>query len=488
MANEIIQAKRPPTDEELRSFGQSNVVMAKRPPTEEEIKLFGQPNKRPDLIDTMAGISPEELAKQGHWIGSGIQQTGKDILATPAHFFNQMLMNYPRTLTHQAGYEYPENTQSKTAGVLAKTAGVVGGFKNPLLKILKAGEPLAQAALKAGALGATYAPEKPFSQESIPQRLTSGVISAAIPLAGEGIRKSIPTIQSGLKDTAGRVVNSLIKPLLKDFSYGKNPGFAVAQEGITASNLEDLANKISIARQNKGQEIFSILTKPEYQKIRLNISNEIKPIDEAMIIAAKQNNQTLINRLQEVKKAVTQNLTLSEELGQPVVKTSGDKNLSNLTPLEATKIKTEIGDLTKWTGNPTDDKLVNKALKQVYGGIKEKIGNAVPEVKSLNERYANLTSAEIATQYRDKITQRQNIISIAPKMAGYGGVLAGLATGNPALIMESIGVLGADKILGSTALKTRLASGLNKLGEADLNKITNVYPKLISVIKKVQNL
>ena len=33
-----------------------------------------QPKK--DVLDIMAGGSPEELAKQGHWVGAGIQQKG----------------------------------------------------------------------------------------------------------------------------------------------------------------------------------------------------------------------------------------------------------------------------------------------------------------------------------------------------------------------------------------------------------------------------
>lgn len=313
-----------------------------------------------------------------------------------------------------------------------------------------------------------------------------GMIAGEPLLTGKTGQFIAKKVTPALKESSARIVNSLIKPLLKDFSYGKNPGLGVAQEGIVANNLDELANKISVARQNKGQEISAVLAKPQYQNIKLDLSTAIAPIDEAMQTAATQNNQTLLNRLQDTKRAITQDLTLAMENGQPMIKSFGDKNLSSLTPAEATKIKTGIGDLTKWTGNISDDKLVNKALKQVYGNIKEKIGNAVPEIRPLNERYANLTSAEIATKYRDKIEQRQNLISLAPRIAGYTGALASLATGNPKLLMDSIAVIGAEKIMNSTILKTRLAVGLNKLSASDLLKVGESYPLLIRAARKIR--
>lgn len=44
--------------------------------------------------------------------------------------------------------------------------------------------------------------------------------------------------------TAGRLINSLIKPTNRQFSYGRNPGLAVAKEGIVATSLEDLATQV----------------------------------------------------------------------------------------------------------------------------------------------------------------------------------------------------------------------------------------------------
>jgi len=311
-----------------------------------------------------------------------------------------------------------------------------------------------------------------------------GMMSGEALFTGKAGQVISDKIKGASSATSARVVNSLVKPLLKDFSYGKNPGLGVAQEGIVANSLDELAKKVSISRQNIGKQINDTLTKPGYQQLRLNITKDITPLDEAMQTAAKQNNQTLINRLQEVRRAITQKLTLDYVNGQPLIKTVGSRNLSNLTPLEAMRIKQEIGDLTKWTGNASDDQFVNKALKQTYGNIKERVGSAVPAVKGLNERYANLTSAENAIKYRDKIEQRQNLIGVVPKLIGAGEAMQFLATGDPRRILEGIAAIGIGKVLGSPAFKTRLAVGLSKLSKSDLLKVGESSPLLMNFIKQ----
>lgn len=277
---------------------------------------------------------------------------------------------------------------------------------------------------------------------------------------------------------SGKVVNSLIKPLLKDFSYGKNPGQEIARQGIVANSLDDLGVKIAKTRKSVGTKINNILSNSKYDNVKINVTDALAPLDDAMKTAASQNNQALLTRLQNTKRAITQDLTLDYDMGQPIIKTLGDRNLKALSPVEASKIKTQIGDLTAWTGNPTDDKLVNIALKQTYGKIKEKIGAVVPEVKSLNESYANLTSAEIATKYRDKITSRQNLVSLAPKVIGGGGILYGVATGNLPVVLQSIAALGVDQVLGSTMVKSRIASGIAKLSKIEQETVFKYYPWL----------
>src|SRR3990167_4032611 len=80
------------------------------------------------------------------------------------------------------------------------------------------------------------------------EALTPGIgalIGGGIPAAS--VAKNI-VVRFG-EGQAPRVINSLIKPLAKDFSYGKNPGRAVAEEGIVANNFDDLIENIRANRQ-----------------------------------------------------------------------------------------------------------------------------------------------------------------------------------------------------------------------------------------------
>src|SRR3990167_4808466 len=88
---------------------------------------------------------------------------------------------------------------------------------------------------------------------------------------------------------APRVINSLIKPLAKDFSYGKNPGRAVAEEGIIANNFDDLVEKIRTTRQKVGATIGQLSDRIS-TKAELSIRESLSPLDEAIKTATKQNN------------------------------------------------------------------------------------------------------------------------------------------------------------------------------------------------------
>ena len=301
---------------------------------------------------------------------------------------------------------------------------------------------------------------------------------------------------------AETIINSLVKPLLKDFSYGKNPGRAVSQSGITASNMEELAQKIGDARQQTGQEIGSVSRQLDAglgrgaipgvsQQKGLNIAGSLAPIDSAMQEAAKTNNPSLLGRLQGVKDALVHTMSLGkDELGNPSILKGPARQLEDLSFADTFNFKKMIGDMTKWTGNPSDDQLINKALKGAYGNIKEAIDTRAEQINSdlaaklrkLNEKYADLTSAEIATKYRDKIEMRQNIMKFAPTLMGMGGLAGSLLTGNALPALIGLGAAGVDKALGSTLVKTHVAAWLAKEDPGVIDRFMRQYPQIADAI------
>lgn len=322
------------------------------------------------------------------------------------------------------------------------------------------------------------------------EALTPGIgalLGGAIPAVG--VMKNV-AVRFGEKQ-APRVINSLIKPLAKDFSYGKNPGRAVAEEGIVANNFDDLITGIRNSKQKVGQQIGELGDQLSTRPV-IDITDSLAPIDEAIKASASQNNQALVTRLNNIKRAVTEVLEPSfDDAGNLTIKSVGSRDLNNLTFKQVRDRLGDIGDLTAFTGNPSDDKLVNSALKQVYGKIKGKSINYAREInpelannfEKLTEKYADLSSAEIATKYRDKIVERQALIGLSPQNVGIGtGLITAVATGGATIpaVLAGISAGVIDKLAQTPAFKTRLAYILSKKTQGEVNYLLKKIPALKS--------
>jgi len=307
----------------------------------------------------------------------------------------------------------------------------------------------------------------------------AAIISSLFPVAGAVAGKGMDIAKGISKDMAPRIVNSLIKPLAKDLSYGKNPGRAIAEEGITASSLEDLVQKIGARKNEIGQEIRDIISSVKDKVI--NASKSVSPIDEALSNAGKspQTNQALISRLEALKSDLF-----------------NGKKLDKMTVQEIFDLKSQVSDLTKFTGNASDDALVNKSLKRVYGSLKDSINKAAGNLKSksgktiedLNEKYADLSSAEIATKYRDAVAERANLISLPANTIGIGSALIGaIASGGaavPAILAGASGV-ALEKVASSPKVKTEFAKWLAKSSPEQKSKLFKAVPALRGVAIKL---
>lgn len=308
---------------------------------------------------------------------------------------------------------------------------------------------------------------------------------------GTAIGGGIPALGSvrrALGETAPAVINSLIKPLGKNFSYGKNPGRAVSELGITANSLEELGPRISQTRNDVGARLQTVGFQVQGQ-VQLPQSRLLQPFDDAIKKAVNSNNQALLNRLNEAKNAITSIFSVRNGQIVPV----GTRIIENLSFDEAFQLKKQLGDLTKWTGQKTDDETVNGALTRVYGTLKDAMNKTArksdPElakaIRKLNEQYADLTSAEIATKYRDVLEKRQNLVNLPGQIGLVSSLIGGVATGGALLpILGAISSIALDKLLSSTAFKTRLASFLANAPKDDLTRLLEANPSIIATLKE----
>jgi hypothetical protein len=310
-----------------------------------------------------------------------------------------------------------------------------------------------------------------FDKDSV----DAAIIGMAFPLAGRGASLAKNLLPSGA-DAGGRVINSLIKPLLKDFSYGKNPGKAVAEAGITASTLDELAVNIKKVRQETGQLISD---KVKANTTRFNATDALSSIDEAIVAAQKapKTNASIINRLQAVKDDLLQ---IGED-GIP------KRNLKDMSADELWEFNKEIGDLARWTGNASDDEITNAAIRKAYGATRSKLDNAVEGLSETSEKYANLKSAEVATEYRDKIAARQGLISLTGSQAGIGlGIVTAITTGGVTLpLILGAGAAGLTEAAKTPAVKTKLASWLASASKDELKQAFTEAPWLRGTLQSI---
>jgi hypothetical protein len=308
-----------------------------------------------------------------------------------------------------------------------------------------------------------------FDRETVDTAILAGVIpggSAAVSAVKQNIGPSL----------GGRVINSLIKPLQKDFAYGKNPGEEVAKRGIKGNSLDELAQNIRTEKEIVGKQAANLF---EESTEKFDVSTAFQSLDEALDAAKKAplTNSNIINRLENLKSDLLQ-------IGEGGVPT---RKLSDLSALEVQQFKRDVGELTRWTGNASDDEITNKALTRVYGQLKGMLDEKVPGSRELNESYGNLISAETATKYRDVLAARQNLVSLPGVNVGVGGALVGaIASGGaitPALVL-GVGAAGVQKAMSTPAGKTRMASWLAEMPNNERQSLLKEAPWLRAVMQE----
>lgn len=295
------------------------------------------------------------------------------------------------------------------------------------------------------------------------------------------------------KSLAPRFINSLIKPRLTEFSYGKNPGRSVSELGIVGNNLEDFGKNVTQKRQDIGAMLEGSYQEATNQGVKIDISDITKTFDDEITKASKggKSNQGVVTALQNAKDALLYEHAVQDGIITKVGTTP--KNLNELTPLEVFDTKTLVGGQTRFTGNPSDDKIVNATLKKVYGQIKDKLNAATkgvsPEIPDLNEKYADLLSAEIAIKNREAILQRADIIPFFSKMgttagaAGLAGIGAAAFTGVGLIpVLVGAGAAAVEKALSTTAFKTRMAKWLGNVEPSVLAKFFAENPGIKDAI------
>jgi len=354
---------------------------------------------------------------------------------------------------------------------LAKVAGLAGR------SLTEAGLFGGQTALQQGEIG----------DEAKRAALLGGafpVVGTGLKIVGQGIKKSTPKV-------AEKIINSMIKPLMKDLSYEKNPSRGLLKYVEPFNNFEQGMKNTNKSLKTLKDEMNVNLKDKNLLSEKISVNKEINNIfNKAIQDAAKKNEKTLINRLIENKKAITENLSygVNELTGKEEIISSGIKNLTKLNPQEVLELKQIVGEMRKWTGNVSEDTVSNKSIGKVYGILKEKFIEAGKkhgyDFKEISEGMSDLITAKKVMEYRDKLQSRQNLINLPGKIGIGMGAIASIFTGGLSGILAGITSIGADKVLSSPAFKTRFAKWLYNASTKEKETLISKFPPLKSFIDR----
>ncbi len=462
-----------------------------QPPAMAALSASAEPQQEPGLVESVIGSptmggTATGAAKGLASTALGAAQTAQDNYANP--LVNPLAA--PAWLAEKAGIDMPEapaawqalraklaewreGVQPDETERLGFGAEQMGEFFLPGMAGLKAqkgmklGTKIGAEAVGAGGVAGVQSGGDPAKTGTA---VALGALGPAMGSAASGTRAFLS------EKVAPKLVNSVLKPIQKAFYFGKDPGKGVAGEGIKAGTMGGLLEKIGTKKREIGRLIGGTLQSAKDKTV--DVGRAItEPIERAMRKAARDGNKEVVKRLKDLREGLLGEFDI---VADDIARTGAKP--TKMSPLEASRRKTEIGEATKWRPSDTEvQDAVNAARIEVYRALDGAIDAAAPAVQKLNSRYANLLTAGKALERTIHIKERQALVSVPDLMAGGLGALTGLGTGGSATAL-ALGGYGLRKALGSTASKTTIASMLAKMSPEKQGMLLKSYPALRALV------
>lgn len=261
-----------------------------------------------------------------------------------------------------------------------------------------------------------------------------GLGGGAVAGAGYGVRKGYQALAPQRTKMAGGLINSIIKPKHKEYMFGKNPGQAVAQEGIWGVGLEGIGRKVN-ERLTQLNTYAKELRSLDVNKTKtVNFQKVLDPLYEALdeFSKAPKTHRAKINEVYRAVSDIEGNLPKGIDINQVPVET-------------AYGVKKVVEGMQKWNVESSGDHILNSKLKQVYHNVDNAIDTVIPELKSTNSRIANLISAKQSIKNRMEVLSRQDSTSLGnlaslPIKATIGSTA--IKSGIAKILAEKFGVVG----------------------------------------------
>lgn len=317
----------------------------------------------------------------------------------------------------------------------------------------------------------------------------TAALSGAIPGAQEFLEPFLTKV------LPSRLLNSLIKPASKEFAFGKNPGLALANEGIVSNSLNGLKDGINGKLNEIGSQIGDIAKQTADAGGAHDATSIIKKYSQKAISALPSDVERNVfnNRLKSIFSEFTTNnageiIPKLDETGNPIL-----KNLTNLPSDEFHKLQSQVGKLAKWTGE-AGEKGVNKIFKNMYSEMGQELDKTAQKftgqsTKALQGRYANLLGAQNAIENRVGVATRNAMIGGKTALAAAAGATQGNSLEDRIRnsILSGLTEKLGESTIGSPLFKSGLGSSLVKTGENQLPKIIGPLSSILSNSKVTSN-
>lgn len=303
----------------------------------------------------------------------------------------------------------------------------------------------------------------------------TGAINAVVSPA---ISKGLPKAASYLRENVSpRIINSLVKPLSKEFEFGRNAGRGVVREGIKAATRGGLLKKITGVKKSIGKQIDQTLrAAPKGTKI--DIEPALTAVRNLVRKANKEGNTELAEAIKRVEGQIT---NVYDPATGAILRTRNPM----ISPVNARKLKTAIGNSVRWH-NQAFDNDINQARVAAYRAIRNAISKAVPDVAELNSRYADIFSAERSAKRIIDLSQRSNLAGLLPGLAGGAATIA--SGFSPEGLVKGALAAGAVKLAGSTGAKTFVEEPLIRGAARALEAGSKSAPAVSGLAGKLTNL
>lgn len=276
-------------------------------------------------------------------------------------------------------------------------------------------------------------------------------------------------------DSAGSMFNKVKnnianKSLNQEFAQNKSDWQYNHDARRVAKSMPDIIgpdlNSTTLAVDNKvkevGQAIGDTINSHTNSDIPINATEAVfKPFDDKISELNIENptkNATAIKRLEEAKQGL---IDITNSDGKVV----GKNDLANTTPSKLWDFRQKkIDPATKFTGNVSDDAVVNQAYQDARHNIKTLINDKIPEVKPLNQDYGDLTS----------LSSKLDNIAFKHQKEGL-----------PSLKFQDLLTLGANRFLANPVNKLKFAQWLYTTEPQEVAALAKDVPNLKEAIIKV---